>query len=159
MPTNLCPANGGHFWDDALPGVWCNFHREQRDHLKAYDAERRAERAAAEQARSVESRMAEFLDEQGKFDPYHQKSRAVVAERISRAQTRYPTPSGKHAVTRSEVRDEVLRPMLSIHGLALSDRERIEQLIANVDKAAHLEPILIEAKRLLAKYRNQERNN
>jgi hypothetical protein len=93
MATNYCPGDGGHLWDDPLPGVWCNFHREQRDHLKRYDAERRAERLAA--TRSVESQLAEWRDEAGKWDDYHGLPRAVVADRIEKATTRYPAPKGK----------------------------------------------------------------
>lgn len=69
----------------------------------------------------------------------------------------------------SELRDEVLRPILTIHGLALSDRERVQQLIADVDRATlqfNLEPtgaqidvyvermqkVLGEARMIMAKY-------
>jgi hypothetical protein len=82
----------GRWYDDTIPSNLAPECRARIDRLNRYDAERRAERAAAEQSRSLRAAELEMLDAAGKWDAYHKLPRAVVAERIEKSQFRSPTP-------------------------------------------------------------------
>jgi hypothetical protein len=79
MHLNRCPGGGSHLWWDALPGIWCDSHREMRDQQREAEKEKRAERARLASKRSLKAAELEYLDAVGKWDPYFQRPRSAVA--------------------------------------------------------------------------------